>query len=226
MSWQEGFFSFEERSESEMPGDTRISVSTEALLMEAARRIDEWSRIADVVPNVNVVPELAPVDGDHDGATLDLLPHEWQVLTMIDRERDLRAIAGALGRDDFEIAKIAYGLAVTGVIVLRGSRQSSPPTDRNDVEARLASARTLTRAARHAEAIDELRRALQADPLRAVVHLELGFALARAGDLPAARTSWEHFLRLAPTGAEADRVRGALAAATRLQNVLEAHADG
>src|SRR5262249_54890183 len=83
MSWRERFFSFEEKPRDEMPRDTRIAVSTESLLMEGARRIDEWSRIADVIPNLEVVPELAPVAAEHDnGATLDLLPHEWQVLTM------------------------------------------------------------------------------------------------------------------------------------------------
>jgi Domain of unknown function (DUF4388) len=123
MSWREGFFSFEERSRDDLPHDTRIAVSTESLLMEGARRIDEWSRIADVVPNLDVVPELAPVaddrGGDDGGPTLDLLPHEWQVLTMIDGDRDLRAIAALLGRDEFETAKIAYGLTTTGVIAIR-----------------------------------------------------------------------------------------------------------
>src|SRR4051812_6888778 len=103
MSWREGFFSFEERSRAEMPHDTRISVSTESLLMEGARRIDEWSRIADIVPNAAVIPELAPVkedegEADIGGPMLDLLPHEWQVLTLIDGERDLRGIAASLGR--------------------------------------------------------------------------------------------------------------------------------
>ncbi len=119
MSWREGFFSFEERSREDIPRESRIAVSTESLLMEGARRIDEWSRIEDVIPNLDVVPELAAVDTDREGgAMLDLLPHEWQVLTMIDGERDLRGIAAALGRDEFEIAKIAYGLATTGIVVV------------------------------------------------------------------------------------------------------------
>ena len=130
MSWREGFFSFEERLREELPGDSRITVSTESLLMEGARRIDEWSRIADVVPNLTVVPELVPVDADRDGTTLDLLPHEWQALTMIDGDRDLRAIAASLGRDEFEIAKIAYGLATTGVIVLQPPRRALAQPDR------------------------------------------------------------------------------------------------
>jgi len=129
MSWREGFFSFEERSRDELPRDTRIAVSTESLLMEGARRIDEWSRIADVVPNLDVVPELAPVGDDRGGEggpTLDLLPHEWQVLTMIDGDRDLRAIAALLGRDEFETAKIAYGLTTTGVVAIRQAPEPSP----------------------------------------------------------------------------------------------------
>jgi len=129
MSWREGFFSFEERPRDDNMRDIRITVSTESLLMEGARRIDEWSRIEDVIPNLDVIPELAPVDTDRDGgAMLDLLPHEWQVLTMIDGERDLRGIAASLGRDEFEIAKIAYGLATTGVIVVGMAKPRKTPT--------------------------------------------------------------------------------------------------
>lgn len=127
MSWNEGFFSFEELPAEQMPHDSRISVSTESLLMEGARRIDEWSRIADVIPDLNVILELAPFDGDNEGAALDLLPHEWQVLTMIDGDRDLRAIAAVLGRDEFEIAKIAYGLSTTGIVKARKASQRATP---------------------------------------------------------------------------------------------------
>src|SRR5689334_18078106 len=118
LSWQEGFFSFEERAVADVPLDARIRISTESLLMEGARRIDEWSRIADKVPSLGVVPVLAPVEDDR-ASVLDLLPHEWEVLMMIDGAQDLRAIAGSLGRSEFEIAKIAYGLLSTGVVVLR-----------------------------------------------------------------------------------------------------------
>jgi hypothetical protein len=139
MSWREGFFSFEERSRDEMPGNMRITVSTESLLMEGARRIDEWSRIAEIVPNLAVVPELAPVQSDRDGAMLDLLPHEWQVLTMIDGGRDLRAIAAILARDEFEIAKIAYGLATTGIVVLQSPRRTPRAPERAVKESPISS---------------------------------------------------------------------------------------
>ena len=226
MSWREGFFSFEERSRDEMPGQTLITVSTESLLMEGARRIDEWSRIADIVPNLAVIPELAPIEAGRDGTMLDLLPHEWQVLTMIDGERDLRGIAAALARDEFEIAKIAYGLATTEIIALRPPRRTTPDADRSGVETRLDAAREHTLAGRHAEALDELRRAVQEDPLTARVHLDFAFAAARVGDLASARAGWEHFLRMSPRDAGAVAVHRALGALDELQRTLEEHANG
>lgn len=223
MSWQEGFFSFEERPRDDMPQDTgsRVTVSTESLLMEGARRIDEWSRIADVVPNPDVVPELAPVEEQRDGATLDLLPHEWQVLTIIDGERSLRAIAAALARDEFEVAKIAYGLVSTSIIALRTPKRVTTGVSAAASEAHLSNARDLMRRGLHAEALDALRHALQEDPLTPGLHLAMGFAAARTGDLAGARASWEHFLRLAPTDPMAPRARVGLAAVTQLQTVLE-----
>ncbi|HEY5219772.1 MAG TPA: tetratricopeptide repeat protein, partial [Gemmatimonadaceae bacterium] len=255
----EGFFSFEEVSAGDLPADTRISVSTESLLMEGARRIDEWSRIADKVPNLLVVPVFAPAGNDHE-AQLDLLPHEWEVLTMIDGECDLKGIAGSLGRSEFEVAKVAYGLVTTGVVKLeapkRPSRETRAPVipeespldhanaalargdyadaleaaraaiDAHGTEARLLSARALQRLGRNADAMDELRRAVHADPLTPRVHLDLGFAAARVGEFGTARASWEHFLRLSSVGAEAARARASLDALTRLANLLEAHADG
>src|SRR5918994_1111884 len=83
--------------------DMALAAAPESLLMEGARRIDEWSRIADKVPHLGVIPMLAPVEGDR-ASVLDLLPHEWEVLMMIDASRDLRGIAAALGRSEFEVA--------------------------------------------------------------------------------------------------------------------------
>jgi TolA-binding protein len=196
MSWREGFFSFEERAVTDMPGETRVKVTTESLLMESARRIDEWSRIADKVPNLAVIPTLAPVSEDHE-TKLELLPHEWEVLTMIDGQRDVRAIAAALRRGEFEVAKVAYGLATTGVVELRQPPPASasvgvPPSP----------------------------------PPEAQSHLDLGFTAVRVGNLSAARASFEHFLQLVPNGPGSERARTALDGVTRLLTAMEAHGDG
>src|SRR5204863_21867 len=94
-----------------------VRIPVEALLMEGARRIDEWSRIENRIPHVGVVPSLAPPP-EGGGGELDLLPPEWEVLALIDGERSVRGLATALGRSDFEVAKTLLGLESAGVIVL------------------------------------------------------------------------------------------------------------
>ena len=226
MGWRDGFFSFEERPIVEVPMATRVSVATESLLMESARRIDEWSRIADKVPNLAVIPALAPVPDDHE-SQLDLLPPEWEVLTMIDGSRDLRSIAAELGRDEFDVAKVVYGLATTGVVEISQRRlsMSMPPAPVPADNPSIGMARSMIAAGRVADAVAELRQAAGRDAGDALVCLELGFASVRVGDLRGARASLERFLQLAPSHRDAARARAAIDAATKLIGALEAGRD-
>lgn len=127
MSWRDGFFSFEECDVSDAGVEAEVHVSTESLLMEGARRIDEWSRMADRLPTLDVVPLLATAEDDH-ATRLDLLPSEWEVLAAIDGSSDLRGIAGTLGRSEFDVAKVVYGLLSTGVVALDRAAADSTPT--------------------------------------------------------------------------------------------------
>src|SRR5437763_1315753 len=144
--------------------DLSIRISTESLLMEGARRIDEWSRIADKVPSLSVVPMLARVEDDR-ASVLDLLPHEWEVLMMIDTSRDLRGIAASLGRSEFEIAKIAYGLVSTGVVELYQGPTARPSGEASlGAEPMLERARGALAGRRAEEALTAARAALKCDP--------------------------------------------------------------
>jgi hypothetical protein len=183
MGWREGYFSFTEGPLTEINTEAMVRISTEALLMEGARRIDEWARIEKRVPHLGVVPTYAPAA---DGGDLDLLPPEWEVLALIDGERDLRAIAATLGRSDFDIAKTLFGLESAGLIVLvdpgtapRG-RSSAPDAAALVAEAEEAFVRQdLDRARAAAE------RAAAVQPHHPSVHLLLGrvhFASGRPAD--------------------------------------------
>jgi tetratricopeptide (TPR) repeat protein len=180
MSWREGFFSFEERGVGDAPAEASIKISTESLLMEGARRIDEWSRIADKVPNLAVSPVLAPVDNDHP-TLLDLLPNEWAVLALIDGASDLRQIAAQLGQSEFDVAKIMYGLVSTGVVALRPGDRPSGQTRVEDPKPYLQRGANALASGKVDEALDEARRALAADPANAEGRLLAARALARLG---------------------------------------------
>ncbi len=182
MSWREGFFSFIERDVSEIPAAATVRVGTESLLMEGARRIDEWSRIADKVPHLAVIPVLEEVSDAH-AAHLDLLPTEWEMLTMIDGTADLKAIASNLVRSEFDVARIAYGLVTTGVISLRMPTRVSVramlPVD--DVAPHVAAAQAALDAGQPEVALVSARHAVNADPSSTEGRIAVARALARLG---------------------------------------------
>jgi len=198
MSWNEGKFSFEERAIEDIPSNARVTVPTESLLMEGARRVDEWSRIASKVPDVAVVPVLSKLPDEHE-TKLDLLPHEWEVLTMIDGQRDLQAISKSLGRAEFDIAKIVYGLVTIGVVEIKQLKRPS--------------------IARPRLVIDDVNPEIKAS-------LDRGFTALASGDLSAAKANLERFLQLAPTDAAGMRARQVIEALATLQQAVEAHKRG
>lgn len=117
-SWNEGTFSFSDSLDEEVTIDAAVRVSTESLLMEGARRIDEWSRMADRIPGAGVVPQLAELrDGSE--SFIDLRPAEWEVITLIDGCHSLTDIAVELALSEFEVAKTVYGMLSTGLIDIR-----------------------------------------------------------------------------------------------------------
>src|SRR5919109_4689430 len=60
LRWSEGYFRFEESAPCHAALESPVRFPTEALLMEAARRMDEWSRIGAKVPHLGLVPRLPP----------------------------------------------------------------------------------------------------------------------------------------------------------------------
>ncbi|HEU5041389.1 MAG TPA: DUF4388 domain-containing protein, partial [Gemmatimonadales bacterium] len=117
LGWAEGYFRFEEGSPCQAAVESPVRFPTEALLMEAARRLDEWSRIGSKVSHLGLVPRLPSTD-HQPSEPLDLVPFEWEVLAAVDGQRDLHALADVLGRSEFEVARTVYGLTTAGVVVL------------------------------------------------------------------------------------------------------------
>src|SRR3989454_568203 len=223
MSWREGFFSFSEEPVSGVPAETAVRISTEALLMEGARRIDEWSRIEKHVPHLGVVPQLAPAPQGGE-PELDLLPAEWEVLALIDGARDVRAIAGELGRSDFEVAKTLFGLESAGVVVLVDPGSSkrervTPAAELAELAARAEDALAQRDLAQARAAAEQAAAHYPHDPS---VHLLLG-RIHLAGAQPAeAVDELRRALRLDPLHVAAHRILGhALAAAGRFGEAVD-----
>lgn len=215
MSWREGYFSFTEGPLTDVPTEAMVSIPTEALLMEGARRIDEWSRIEARIPHLGVVPMLAPPQGGTEGA-LDLLPPEWEMLAMIDGTRDVRGIASELGRSEFDVAKTLFGLESAGVIVLAdpGTTRQERTTLAGDLVALVTQAEDALARRELEEARGLAEQAAGVHPHDPTVHLLLGRVAFAAGRATDAVEELRRALRLDPLLVAAHRALGYALAAT------------
>jgi len=207
MGWSEGYFAFEEGSGAALPAEALIRIPTSVLLMEAARRIDEWSRIEKKIPHLGIVPTLAPAGEGTD--VIDLLPDEWEVLSVVDAQRDVRGIAQALGAPEFDVAKTLFGLASAGIILLEDRpRRRVSESDGGELRRLVRQVEDHLAAGDPASALAVAEGLVSAHPHQPLAHLARGrvlLAVARYDE--AAEALWMS-AELDPVSAPARRLLG------------------
>ena len=120
--WRKGDFRFEPGKATEL---RTISKSNTNLLMEAARRLDEWRVLSKKIPSVDLIPGFVPQDSRE--GQINLNTSEWLILSKIDGTRSIRGIAQACGLTVFDSSKILYGLVATGLIRLSEAETDMVP---------------------------------------------------------------------------------------------------
>jgi len=164
-TWTSGTFNFEPGVEPE-DGAERVSVDPQSLLLEGARRVDEWSLIEKKIPSFDVVFSL-----DRPRLMMNrdpLSPEQESLLPIIDGHRDINGLIRDSGLGEFEVGKALYGLLNASFLLPVGRKRTTPTLPRNasPLERReLASA--LYRAGMHDEALREFRALVEeaADPV-------------------------------------------------------------
>lgn len=118
MGWLEGEFSFTP----DVPVPERsIIITSEQLLLEAARQAEQWADIKDVLSSTETVFNISPTGSTN---TVSLKPIEWQVLAQVNGERSVKDIAELLELQVFDVAKIFYGLTTAGLLnEVEGAKQ-------------------------------------------------------------------------------------------------------
>src|ERR1700688_436404 len=163
--WPEGEFVFTPGQETDL---TTIQKSNTNLLMEAARRIDEWQVLSKRVPSTRLVPVFTNQTAT---TSVSLTPQEWGLICKIDERRSIEEIAVGLNMSPFEVCKLLYGLLTSGLVALNEDL-SRLRTDRlhtmNDEEL-----------ARLADVIDQQARVLLSGHAR-LSDLDLPFRMVRA----------------------------------------------
>jgi hypothetical protein len=119
--WSSGDFQF---TASEETDEHTISKSNTSLLMEAARRLDEWKVLSKKIPGIDAVPRLRERESPE---PVTLSPQEWNLAGKIDGHRTIEEIARANGDTPFEVAKTLYGLVAADLVELRAAEARSAP---------------------------------------------------------------------------------------------------
>ncbi|WP_242361268.1 response regulator [Anaeromyxobacter sp. SG17] len=147
LNWQDGDFAIEFKP---IDREERIPVSTQGLLMEGMRRIDEWGRIVEQLPALDKVFEI---DDALLGERLAEIPDDVNaLLRLFDGRRTLEHVVEEADYDDLAAAGVISKLFFEGI--LREVAAPPPPAPE-----------PATAAPRVAPAVRELRAAEAAPPV-------------------------------------------------------------
>lgn len=117
--WTDGSFSFEP-GVPPAAGAVLVSVDPQALLLEGARRVDEWSLIEKKLPSFEVVFALDRQQLLRNSITLT--DEQQQLLPLIDGFRDVHELMRVSRMSEFDIGKAIFGLMSGAFLVQVGVR--------------------------------------------------------------------------------------------------------
>jgi len=179
-TWSQGTFNFEAgvRPEHE---DFLVHINPEYLLLEGARRVDEWSLIQKKIPTFDLI---FSVDSAHVGQSdVTLSAAQSGILPLLDGTRDVQQVVEESGLVEFEVGQALYGLIQAGFAHRVGTSAAAPVTRVND--SRIEEHRNLGiafyKAGMFDEALREFRRVADLRPSEGSAPFFLGLISLRQG---------------------------------------------
>src|SRR5437667_429195 len=160
-TWTQGTFNFESDVRPERQ-DFRVSITPESLLLEGARRVDEWSLIEKKIPGFDLI---FVVDRDRLAISeAKLTDTQQRILPLLDGARDVNHVIEDSGLGEFEIGKALYGLITAGFVHRSGRTASAADGEaamraRTDAKVRLGGGVVALKRGDYASAAGRLDRA-------------------------------------------------------------------
>jgi tetratricopeptide (TPR) repeat protein len=179
-TWNQGSFHFDP---DQMPdeGLFLVNIAAESLLMEGARRVDEWSQLQKKIPSLDVVfaVEKQP------GADVELTDQQKKLLPMIDGHRTVQELVHESGMVEFEVAKALYELIQPGFVGRLGQRDTAATsaTGDNETAQHLSLGVAFYRSGMMEDSVREFQAVLEKDPKNGRALFRLGLIAFRQGKL-------------------------------------------
>ncbi|HEX3159829.1 MAG TPA: DUF4388 domain-containing protein [Gemmatimonadaceae bacterium] len=179
-TWSDGTFNFEADVRPEEQ-DLLVSINPESLLLEGARRVDEWSLIEKKIPTFDLIfaVDAAHQETDHG----DLSAEQALLLPLIDGHRDVSALVEESGLVEFDVGKALYGLVTAGFLHRVGRTRASelPKVSEVRVEEHRNLGVAFYKTGMYDEAMREFRRVAELRPDDATARFHVGLVLMRQG---------------------------------------------
>lgn len=120
--WDDGSFRFEEGAQT--PERSVVKKNTH-ILMELARKYDEWRVLRKKIPSLGLIPELRSLGNKK----VSFNTQEWNVLSKINGIHSIVRIAELTKLLPVDVAKLIYGLVASGLVELRETPKSQPDSN-------------------------------------------------------------------------------------------------
>ncbi|TET51301.1 MAG: DUF4388 domain-containing protein [Anaerolineales bacterium] len=113
-TWPDGTFRFESNV---LPFEDRITIPVELenVILEGSRRMKEWERLQDELPDLDTTLRFAERP-DAKLRNINLSVEEWRVISFINPRNSIRQLAQYCNMTDFQIRRIVYGLLQAGLV--------------------------------------------------------------------------------------------------------------
>lgn len=132
-NWREGRFTFDTDAVTQLKS---IDLDCQNLIMEAVRRLDEWTKLRKAIPRSNFIVSFAAGPGEKTG-NITLQAHEWKVLSLVNGELSVLALAEKTGFSELKTTQIIFTLIESGLLEVHSPEDKpAPPTKEEEAHAK------------------------------------------------------------------------------------------
>jgi tetratricopeptide (TPR) repeat protein len=188
-TWETGSFYFNPDEKPDEDQVFLVSLNADGLLMEAARRVDEWSIIARKIPSLEILFKVVR-DPEEEG-DVELSANQKKLLPLLDGSRTVTDLVRDSGLVEFETGKALYELIQAGFVQEVGKKVEKEETkDDSAVERHVSLGQAFYKAGMLEDAEREFQEALKGDEFEAMARFRLGLISLKSGKTEQAL---EHF---------------------------------
>lgn len=231
-SWNKGTFNFKPDEAPDQAQVLLVSLSADGLLLEGARRVDEWSVIEREVDSLDLIFELGRDPREAEG--IEITAHQRRILPFLDGINTVRDLVEESGLVEFETGKAIYELVNAGFVQKVGEKvRTSADEEDRQIQEHIRLGQAFYRAGMFEDAATEFSTALELDPTEpnalfrmGLIHLKGGAHEQALQHFDAMPESWAQRPSVLKNRALTLELLGRFQEATKLLREAEEHNPG